>query len=54
VRVSVEGGRFFGAHVNDDRYDSADDGTFLSRDPADDAPAVDIVVSGAFGDVYLQ
>ena len=54
VRVSVEGGRFFGAHVDDERYDAIGEKTFISRDPAEDAPAVDIVVSGAFGDVYLQ
>jgi hypothetical protein len=56
VRVSVEGGRFFGVQVDETRYDVADDDetVFYSLDPDDDAPMVDIVVRGTFGDVYLQ
>ncbi|MEM9952949.1 MAG: DUF5668 domain-containing protein [Chloroflexota bacterium] len=54
VRISVEGGRFFGVTVNDDRYEEIEAGVYLSRDANDDYPLIDIVVMGTFGDTYLS
>ncbi|MEO1288333.1 MAG: hypothetical protein AAFV93_11235 [Chloroflexota bacterium] len=54
VRISVEGGRFFGVTVNDDRYEEIEAGVYLSRDANDDYPLIDIVVTGTFGDTYLS
>jgi len=54
VRVTVEGGRFFGVHVDESRYQEVDPGVYLSRDAdMDEYPLVDIVVTGTFGDAYL-
>lgn len=53
VRITVEGGRFFGIHVDEERYHSTEDGVYLARNADDNLPLVDIVIAGTFGDAYL-
>jgi hypothetical protein len=53
VRVTIEGGRFFGVHVDTSRYQMIEDDVYITRAADADAPLVDIIVNGTFGDTYL-
>jgi hypothetical protein len=53
TRITVEGGRFFGVHVDESRYQSMGEGVYTARDADSDLPLVDIVITGTFGDAYL-
>ena len=53
VRVTVEGGRFFGIHVAESRYYQTESNIYMARDADEDLPIVDIVITGTFGDAYL-
>lgn len=54
VRITVNGGRFFGINVDESRYEEIEIGVYTSRNIDDDLPLVDIIVSGIFGDAYLS
>jgi hypothetical protein len=54
VRITVEGGRFFGVQVDENRYQETEAGVYTSRDADEDLPLLDIIVNGTFGDVYLS
>ncbi len=53
TRITVQGGRLFRVHADGYRYEQPEANLYLSREADDDAPLVDLVVSGTFGDVYL-
>ena len=53
ARFMVKASRFMSIHVDTTRYQLTDEGFYRSLDN-DDAPSVDIEVSGVFGDVYLS
>jgi hypothetical protein len=52
ARIHVQTGRFFHVNADENRYEW-DGEQFVSREAMDDAPLVDVFVSGAFGDAYL-
>lgn len=52
AHIQVTGSRLLRLHVDDQRYEQVD-ALFAARDSDDDAPLVEIFVSGTFGDVYL-
>ena len=54
VRITLEGGRFFGVTVDESRYEEIEPGVYASRDNDDAYPLVDIVIRGTFGDAYLS
>lgn len=54
IRITVDGGRFFGLNVDESRYEEIEAGVYTSRDISDESSLVDIVVSGTFGDTYLS
>jgi hypothetical protein len=54
ARVTVVGGRLFGIQADDTRYQQREPGVFIARDAAENAPQIDIHVSGTFGDAYLS
>ena len=51
--ITAHESRFFGVHVDFDRYEQLEDGVFASRNADEDAPDVHIQLSGTFGDAYL-
>lgn len=53
VRVTVDGGRLFRAHVDSVRFEQVDANIYETLEPFVDAAQVDIRVKGTFGDVYL-
>lgn len=53
AQITVQRGRFFGVHVDENRYERFEDQTFIALDPQEDTPLVEIFVSGTFGDTYL-
>ena len=53
TRVTVQHGRFFGVHADENRYEQFENQTFVALDPHEGAPLVEIFVSGTFGDAYL-
>lgn len=53
TRVVVKAGRFFGIHVDENRYEPFEDQTYAALTPQEGAPLVEIYVSGTFGDVFL-
>ncbi len=53
TRIRIAGGRFFGTHADESRYHSPEPDIYESTNAHDDAPVVDIEISGTFGDAYL-
>lgn len=53
TQVVVRGSRLFPVRVDDRRYERVQPGVYLARDATEDAPLVEIIVSGTFGDAYL-
>lgn len=53
VEVHVQPRKFFGIHVDEGRYQATDTNAYVAYDPDEDAPLVEIHVTGVFGDVYL-
>ena len=53
ARIMVAPGPFFGIHVDEQRYYQVEPNVYLSLDAPDDAPLVEISISGTFGDTYL-
>jgi hypothetical protein len=53
TQIIVEAGRLFKVHADERRYQEIEPGLFLSHDFEENAPLVEIAVSGTFGDAYL-
>jgi hypothetical protein len=53
TQIRVRGGRMFGSHVDEHRYEQPEPNVFVARDADAAAPLVEIDVSGTFGDLYL-
>ena len=53
ARITVDDGRFLGVHSDETRYEQVEPHVFVSLDNNEDAPLIDIYISGTFGDVYL-
>lgn len=53
VQIKVSGGRMFGIHADEHRYEQLERNVFVAHDTDVAAPLVEIDVSGTFGDVYL-
>lgn len=53
TRITVQRGRFFGVHADENRYTQYEDQTFVALDPNEGTPLVEIFASGTFGDIYL-
>ena len=53
VRIVVRKARFFGVHVDEERYEEVDPMTYVLRSGDPDAPLVKLAISGVFGDVRL-
>jgi len=52
-RIQVKQGRFMGIHADENRYTQSEPNIFTSLDAAENAPLVEISVTGTFGDLYL-
>jgi hypothetical protein len=53
ARISVQASRLVGVHADPFRYEQLDPNVFVAREAEAQAPLIEIVVSGTFGDVYL-
>jgi hypothetical protein len=53
TQIIVEAGRLFKVHADERRYQEVEAGLFLAHDFEENAPLVEITVSGTFGDAYL-
>ncbi|MBZ0301601.1 MAG: hypothetical protein K8J31_17780 [Anaerolineae bacterium] len=53
ARITVRKTTFFGVHADPARYAQVEPDIYLAEDADDDAPLVDIQLSGTFGDAYL-
>ncbi len=53
VQIYAREGRMFGVHADPERYQEIEAGVYLARDAAEDAPLVEVSLSGTFGDAYL-
>ncbi len=53
TRITIQAGRFLGIHADENRYQQIETLTYIALDPNENAPLVDVLVSGTFGDVYL-
>lgn len=53
ARITVEGGRFFGISIDENRFNEVDPGVFVTRNTYN-LPSVDVVISGTFGDVFIS
>ncbi len=53
TQVTVQGSRLFSTRVDARRYEAVGAGVYVACDATEDAPLVEIVVSGTFGDAYL-
>ena len=53
VRIIAPEKRLFKVHADERRYETFDDGVYVARDVNDDAPLIEIFLSGTFGDAYL-
>lgn len=53
ARISVQAGRFFGVHADERRYVETEPNSYAALDAHENAPLIDISISGSFGDVYL-
>lgn len=52
ARIQAKESRLFRIHADENRYEQFE-GVFVARDAQDDAPLVEIQLSGTFGDAYL-
>lgn len=52
-RITVHAGRLFKVHADERRYEQIESGVFSAYDAEENAPMVDIVLRGTFGDAYL-
>lgn len=53
TRIVAQGGRMFGLHADELRYTSPQPNVYLANDADDNAPQVEIFISGTFGDAYF-
>lgn len=53
TRITVEGSRVFGVHVDENRYMQIEPGVYAAHDADPDAPLIEVHISGTFGDAYL-
>jgi hypothetical protein len=53
TRIYAQKGVFFRLHVDENRYEQPESGIYAARDTRHGAPAIEIYVSGTFGDAYL-
>ena len=53
VRIIAPSTRFFKVHADTNRYEEMEEGVFVAYDADPDAPLVEVLVSGTFGDAYL-
>jgi hypothetical protein len=53
TRIIARSGRLFNLHVDETRYANPEPNVYVSLDVEDDAPLVEVHVSGTFGDAYL-
>lgn len=53
TQIVVQAGRLFKVHADERRYQEIEPGVFLAHDFEENAPLVEISVSGTFGDAYL-
>ncbi|MDX1995722.1 MAG: hypothetical protein SF029_25285 [bacterium] len=53
TRILVETGRMFGVKADATRYSSSEGSVFEALDADEDAPLVEIRISGTFGDAFL-
>lgn len=51
--ISINGGRFFGINVDENRYQRTEDGTYITNATPENDSIVYLTVSGHFGNVYL-
>jgi hypothetical protein len=52
-RIQIEGAGTFGLHIDERRYAQAENNLYVARNARPDAPLVDIIISGTFGDAHL-
>jgi hypothetical protein len=53
VRIIAQSGRMFGVHVDENRYAQPEPGVYVAYDAEEDAPLVEVHITGTFGDAYL-
>jgi hypothetical protein len=53
ARIYAREGMMFGIHVDETRYYQSEPGIYDAVDADENAPAVEIYISGTFGDLYL-
>ena len=53
TQITIDHSLFFGVHVDEQRYMQIEPGVYVSLDAPDDAPLVELFISGTFGDTYL-
>ena len=53
VRIYASPNRFFGVHADSSRYIEVEPGIYDAQDADQDAPLVEVHVSGSFGDAFL-
>lgn len=53
ARISARDGRIFRVHHDETRYEQPEPGVFVAKDADEDAPLIDVQISGTFGDTYL-
>lgn len=53
TRITVQGSRMFRIHADLRRYEQLEGNIYLSHDADEQAPLVEIIVRGTFGDAYL-
>lgn len=53
ARITIEGGRFFGVSLDENRFNEVEPGVFVTRNTYN-LPTVDVVVSGTFGDAFIS
>ncbi len=53
VTVIAPQGRFFGVHVDPERYEEIEPGVYHAHDPDPTAPQFEVHIGGTFGDAYL-
>jgi hypothetical protein len=54
ARLTVRGGSMFRVHVNEQRYRQVEPGVYLALDAQANKSALDVQISGTFGDAYLS
>jgi hypothetical protein len=53
VHIYADEGRLFSVQADPERYEQMQPGVYVAREPAADAPLVEVSLSGTFGDAYL-